>query len=654
MNAQLPQIQMFQQEEEAVETHLRDYYAAFKRGWWIILITFAIVVSLTVAYLSVKPEKYTATALVRISTGSGAGGLAATLGRLLPIGQSSSISTEVEMIKLRSVAEAVIRKLDIDKEEQNLGLDWEEIVSNFQSELKAKQRSTSDLVEIVANGATPEAARNIANAVAAEYIQLSRTSRQRLWEDLIEQMTIRLDQVRIELEESRKRLHDHEAEEGISTAFSPLLTGVGIFTGGYGTQYAVPEAPQAVAQLKAGIMQMEVELETLKKSFSDSDPDVIKLERQLAASKRRLQQETENAVEKYNKQFGLTRVAAEVVFNQQLYSSLVTKQEELKAQHIMQNKSSEMIQAAAKPLYPSKPNKKLISMMGATMGLFLGLGLAMFREYMDKSMHEIADVTESIDMPVLGAIPRLNKANIWSKGDENPEKKVRIDYEDSPQNRRSKELYIESYRMLQLELMAAANGRTEHSDANTQNQDGFALLMTSSVSGEDKSIVATNLAISIAQTGKTVLLVNADSHSSVHCELLDLNPRMGLMDVLMGNIELGDAIKKTSLDNLHVITAGNGNGQSDLPNLLLSSQLADFIESSKEQFDVTIFDSSPTMSTSGAAAIGSKVDGVALVIKAGKTQKDTVLQAKQRIQNAGGNILGAVLNHATVEKKYYR
>ena len=117
MNAQLPQIQVFQQEEEATETHLRDYYAALKRGWWVILITFVIAMSLTSVYLAIKQEKYTATALVRISSGSSAGGLAATLGKFLPVGPSSSMSTEVEMIKLRSVAEAVIRKLEIHKKE---------------------------------------------------------------------------------------------------------------------------------------------------------------------------------------------------------------------------------------------------------------------------------------------------------------------------------------------------------------------------------------------------------------------------------------------------------------------------------------------------------------------------------------------------------
>ncbi len=651
MDTQTPQIQIFQQEEEEAETHLSDYYVILKRRWWMILLTFVIVLGLTLVYLAMKPDIYTATALVRITTGGSGGGLAAALGGFLPIGPSSSIMTEIEIIKLRSIAEVVIRELGIDKKEQNLELDWEQIVSNFQGMLKAKQRGRSDLIEITITGVSPEEVRDTADAVAVEYIQVSETSRQEMWRNLIEQMGSRLSQVQVDLEESRKRLHKHEATEGITTAFSPLLTGAGTSTGG--SQYMVPDVPQAVAQLKTGIMQMEVELAALKESFSDSDPDVVKLERQIAASKQRLEQETESAVEKYNKQFGLTRVAAEVVFNQQLYSSLVTKHEELKAQHIMQNKAPEIIERAAMPLRPSKPNRQIVFMMGAAMGLFLGLGLALFREYMDNSMHGIEDVTKAINIPVLGRIPRLSRAVFRARGgDANPEKKALISYEYSSRNKWLRQLYKESYRLLQLELMAAANG--EHGAADAQRQNKLALLVTSSVSGEGKSLVAMNLAVSIAQTGKKVLLVNADSGSSIHCELLDLEPQTGLIDILMGNAAWDDVVKKTSQDNLCVITAGDETGQSDLSSLLISSRLEDIIETSKEQFDVIIFDSSPAMSASESAAIGSKVDGVALVIKAGSTRKGTILKAKQRVQSAGGNILGAVLNGAAVEKKYYR
>lgn len=653
MNAQPPQIQIVQQEEEEVVAHLKDYYAVLKRRWWAILLIFVIVVSSTSVYLATKSREYTATALVRISSGNRAGGLAAALGGFLPIGTSSSMVTEIEVIKLRGIAEAVIRKLELDKKKQNLGLNWEQMVSVFRSKLKAKQRGMSDLIEIIAIGASPEEARDIANTVAVEYIQVSEVSRQKLWRNLMVQMEARLNQAKVDMEESRKRLHDHEAAEGISTAFSPLLTGAGTSIGG--SPYMVPEVPQAVAQLKTGIMQMEVELAALKESFADSDPNVVRLKRQIAASKRRLQQETEEAVEKYNKQFGLTRLAAEVMFNQQLYSSLVTKQEELKAQHIMQNKSPEIIERATKPLHPSKPNRKLIAIMGAAMGLLLGFGLALFREYMDNSMHKTEDVTESISIPVLGRIPRLNKAiSLLRERDANSGKKALISYEDSSRNRRLRQLYKESYRMLQLELMAAASEKLESDTASARSQSELTLLITSSIPGEGKSVVATNLAVSIAQTGKKVLLVNADSRNSIHCELLDPNPQTGLMDILTGDAEWGDVVKKASLDNLYVITAGSENGHPDLSSLLISPRLEDFVESSREQFDVTIFDSSPAISTSESAAIGSKVDGVVLVIKADDTQKGAILQAKQRIQNAGGNILGAVLNCATIEKRYYK
>ncbi|MFC1719491.1 Wzz/FepE/Etk N-terminal domain-containing protein, partial [Candidatus Poribacteria bacterium] len=104
MNTQSPQIQIFQQEEEEAGINLKDYYAIFKRRRWVILFTFIIVLGLTFAYLSVKPDIYTAKALVKISAGSSGGGLAAALGGFLPIGPSSSVVTEIEIIKLRSIA----------------------------------------------------------------------------------------------------------------------------------------------------------------------------------------------------------------------------------------------------------------------------------------------------------------------------------------------------------------------------------------------------------------------------------------------------------------------------------------------------------------------------------------------------------------------
>ena len=201
--------------------------------------------------------------------------------------------------------------------------------------------------------------------------------------------------------------------------------------------------------------------------------------------------------------------------------------------------------------------------------------------------------------------------------------------------------------------VAAADGKIEHV-ASIHHQGGLTLLVTSSVREEGKSIVAANLAISIAQTGRKVLLVDADCRNPSQHKLLDLDSHMGLIDTLTGNAAWSDVVKNTSIDNLYAITSGGEDSQPDPSALLISSHLGNFIKLSRKQFDVTIFDSPSVMLASESAAIGSKVDGIVLVIKANDTQKDAILRAKQRMQSSGGNILGAVLNCAVIRRRYYR
>ena len=644
MDTQSSQIQIFQQEQEDDEINFRDYWAMLKRRILSIFLCFIIVIGLAAARLYRAPSMYRATAVVKVPVQGSSGGLAAALGAFLPIRSSGNLATEIETIKLRSIAENVIRKLELHKKQINLGRDWRQVVSRFQRDLKVSQKGASELIGITATGDSPREARDIANAVAIEYLRLSEISSQKLWNDLIEQMVTRLEETRIALEESRKLLHTHEAEAGISTAFSPILTGAGSSTGGNGARYMISEGAQTIAELKAIAMRKEVELAALKRSFSESDPNVIKLQREIAASKQRLQQEKKVVLDRYDKQFGLNRAAAEVVFNQQLYSSLVTKHEELKAQHIMQNKTSEIIEEAIEPLYRSSPKRVQILMLGAILGLFLGLGVALLRDYMDNSMHTVEDIKTGIDLPVLGIIPRPGKAGDgFGRGRRAPRNDALINYENSSRNWKDRELYRESYRLFQLELMATVKEKTEYG-ASKERQDGLTLLVTSSRSGDGKSVVAVNLAISMAQTGYKTLLVDANRHSSVNRELLGVDADAGLMDILMGNAAWDDAVMDTSVDNLSFITCGGNGAQGDLSSLLISSHLEDFLKLSREDFHIIIFDSSAATPTSESAAIGSRVDGVVLVIEVSSTQKELILRAKERMESSGGNILGTVLN----------
>jgi len=665
MNEQIPQIQVFQTAQEEHDIRLGDYLTALKRRWRFILLISLVVMSLSAAYAINTQKQYSATAVIKLPT-QGGGGLATAFG-VFSFGEASDLATEMEIIKGREVAETVIRNLGLDEKEKNIELDWRLLVLRFQRTLKIGQKAKSNLIEITATGDSPAEAKDIANAVVDEYIKLSEATNQKSWNSLINQMEVKLTEAKKEMEESRQLLHEYEAKEGITTAFSPLLMGAGTSKEGYGTQYAVPEIPQAVAELKSRIMQMEIQLEGMRKHLAEENPDVIRLKSQIAESKQKLQQEESKAIEKYNKQFGLTDLAAKVLFNQQLVSTLVAKQEELKAQYIMQNKPPEAVERAQEPLFPSGPNVQLNIMIGWFFGVLLGLGLAILQEYMAGSVHTPEDVKRSIDLPVLGRIPCIKKfkGKAARKIDQTS---LLITYVDPRSSRNTwiRELYRGSYRMLQLEVISSikAGNISEHSDED-KNLHGHTLLVTSSLPKEGKSIVATNLAISIAQTGKRVLLVDTDYRNSSQRLLLNLMRKdsgdvpdpdagTGLMDTLAGRTAWKDVIRNTYIDNLHVINSGGNNPQQEPSVLFMSSRMEDLIKSSKESFDFVIFDSSPVTLTSEPAAIGSKVDSIVLVIKVDDTKENVVLHAKQIIQSSGGNILGVVLNCMVPEKKYYK
>ena len=646
MDAQSSQMLILQnQEEQEKEIHLRDYWDVFRRRWRLIFLAFSAVLSLAVIYLFVAPRQYEATAVVSVPVSSAGSGLAAALGNFLPIGSNSDVATEIEIIKGRNIAEKVIGELGLYKKAENQGQDPRMIVLEFQKSLKVKQRGRTNLIDITATADSSEEAMHIADQVAAEYVQISDISGKKIWDNLIGQMEKELVKAESDLEKSKLLLHEYEAEEGITPAFGPLLIGSGQVTG---SSYVASDIPQAVASIKASIIEMEIQLETLRKSFSEGDPKVIGLKNQIAESKRKLQQEEKEAIEKYNKQFGLTNIASEVLFNQQLYGLLLAKQEELKAQYIMQHRPPEVIENAMEPLYPSSPKKRLSLILGAALGTFLGLSLALLREYVGKAMHTAEDVSRSVDLPVLGIIPRFSVSSRRlagkGKGKDHAGRSVLVgNHALSPQKERDREFYRESYIILQLELMTAVDGKAELAAGRQYN--GLTVLVTSSVAGEGKSIVAADLAASIAQTGKKVLLVDADCRNSVQHEILELDAQKGLMDMLTENAAWDDVVKKTSLDNLHAITSGAGNDQpDDISKLFIAPRMESFVNLARENFDVIIFDSPPVTTASDSAVVGSKVDGVVLVIRADDTQKNVILQAKQRIESSGGNILGTVLN----------
>jgi capsular exopolysaccharide synthesis family protein len=647
MDEQNRQLQILQIQDDSSEDSidLKAYISSLARRWWVIAIIF--ILSLSMAFLYIRNTKkiYEATATVKIPSSSGSGGgLASLLGGLLPVGFSSDLATEIEAIKGKDIAEKAIKNLQYDKKPEYANLNYARILAGFQSRIKVIKKGQTTLVDIKAIGSSPLEAKDMANFVAEEYQKKSKEATQDSWQNLINLMGAKLDESKNELEKSRQLLHEYEAKEGISTAFSPLLLGGGV-TGQAGSQYMIPDVPQAVAALKSSIIQMEIKLESLRKRLPEANPEIIDLTTQINQTKQSLKEEENKAIAKYNKQFGLTALAAKVLFNQQMLTQVVTKHEELKAQYIMQFKSVEIIENAVEPMYPSKPRPAMIAMLGAVMGMFLGLCFAIMLEYLDDTIRTPDSLGKKIDFPIIGKIPKM-KGKTRTNGC--PSLLIYGEHNKIDKKSWLTRFYKESYTALRTEALSSLIAKKSLSES----EKGKAILITSPEMKEGKSLVSLNLAISLAQTNLKTLIIDIDPRHSLLKLLSEINPGAGLIDYLTEKDSWDNIINPTQITKLSIVVSQTRDSEYDLSGLLLSDRMSTFMQKARENFDFIIFDSTPITLSSESISIGSMVDSIILVVRSSYTKGASLSKALQIIKNSNIGMLGIVITCSKPEKRY--
>ncbi len=177
-------------------------------------------------------------------------------------------------------------------------------------------------------------------------------------------------------------------------------------------------------------------------------------------------------------------------------------------------------------------------------------------------------------------------------------------------------------------------------------------LITSATTGEGKSTIASNLAVTatIYKARKT-LLVDADLRRPVLHEMFGFSRENGLTDVLDDKVKLEDAYKSTKLESLWVLSAGGR--RSNPSKYFESAKLKEIVEASKFYFDLIIFDSAPVIPVADALSLGRLVDGVVMVLKAGETPREVAKRATEVIYDAGANLLGIAMNNESEALPYY-
>jgi capsular exopolysaccharide synthesis family protein len=192
--------------------------------------------------------------------------------------------------------------------------------------------------------------------------------------------------------------------------------------------------------------------------------------------------------------------------------------------------------------------------------------------------------------------------------------------------------------------------------SNLRHMDGFAdlksILVTSATSEEGKTLVASFLAITIAHYHDCkTLLIDSDLRRPVVHQLFDLELKKGLAEVLEGKLPLKECWRRTGIGNLQVLTAGEG--EKTPTELLDSPRLTEVLEEAKFYFDLIVVDSAPIIPVSDVMILMPEAEGALIVVKAGATPREVVKRAAELVQNAGGKILGIVMNNLEGVLPYY-
>ncbi|MEW6685653.1 MAG: polysaccharide biosynthesis tyrosine autokinase [Candidatus Edwardsbacteria bacterium] len=374
------------------------------------------------------------------------------------------------------------------------------------------------------------------------------------------------------------------------------------------------------------ILTLQIEIETLKAREEVLSKVVEKYSRRLQSLP--------------EKEIALARLTREFNLNENIYKMLMERNEESRLAEVGKLGNARIIERAQPSPFPIKPRKTMNLVFGVLLGIALGGGVVFFLEYLDTSLKTLQDVERQLELTVLGSIPRIISEET------NESKK----YQNENNTSSLAELLIthhlprspvaESYRILRTNLRFAQPDNPLKT-----------VLVTSAGPQEGKSTTAANLAITLAQVGAKVILVDADLRRPTLHSTLGFSPEPGLTECLIEEKKVENLIRKTEVENLFLLTSG-----TIPPNpseLLGSEKMKEVINQMKKCCDFVIFDSPPLTTVTDASILGAECDGVLMVIRSGKTHRELAKRGKIFLENVKAGIIGAALNDIPPESYAY-
>ena len=407
------------------------------------------------------------------------------------------------------------------------------------------------------------------------------------------------------------------------------------------------------------VQALRIELATLERSqaqllerYMDQHPEVVKVRNQIQETRKKIAAESQRVIRAAENDYkaaaaqeasvssALEAAKAEALdlsrrsvqydnakreadAGKEVLNSLLSRHKQTDVAQELKNSNIRIVDAASVPRGPVRPQKTRDIAMGVALGLFLGIGLAFFLDYLDNTVKTPEDVRKQLGAPLLAVIPEISVPGdlvIIKGGVESP--------------------LADGYRLLRTSLTYS-----------WPESSPRILLVTSTSAGEGKTVTSVNLALILASLGGKVLLIDCDLRRPQSNTLLHAKRSPGLSDLLVGRARPSEAIQRPAGTTLSLLAAGT---RAPSPADLMTLQtMRDFLEGLRGFYDWIVLDTPPVGPVAEALILGPLTDGVVVVVGAEMVPRNGVRHTLERVHETGARLLGVVLNRAQVEKHSY-
>ena len=580
----------------------------------------------------------------------------------------------------------------------------ETVLTHFQDRLDIRPIRRSRAVELRFDSQDPELAARAVNAVVENYIQKNFEARWGAAQKASGWLSQQLQDLKAKLEKSQDDLQKYAAENGLlylvtdkgqqesivnqsvreiqdelTKAEADRFEKESIFrlvqSGDYASLPGVFDN-KLLQDLTVRLADLQREHAQLAATFTEDYPKVKETQSQIAEIQSSLERERWRAAQKISNdyfaalrreklvrqafaekqaeanqiaeksvQYGI--LSQEVDTNKGLYEGLLERLKEAGVTAGLKAGNIRIVDPATVPYKPIAPNYPLNLGLAAFLGLGLGVSMAFLKEHLDQTIRYSEDVFHFLGVPVLGFIPTFGALNgRKQKGVARADRELIFgmagssaveggalieDHSRHDLGIHKGSAFSEAFRELRTSVILSASGRFANS-----------ILVTSAQPGEGKTTVAVNLAFSLAQLGKPVLLVDADMRRP---SIQKYFPQSGsqLSSYLAGQGAWQQMVFPTPISRLHVLHCGP---IPENPSELLSSdRMRALIQESMATYRFVILDSPPLLNRADSRILGSMVGATILVVKGGETPRQVVQYAESQARSVGTNLIGVVLNN---------